>query len=137
MRHNLPKHVRKKVAKGKAYYYFDTGRANEAGRPLMVRLPDVRSPEFGAKLAALQGARTKRKGKEGALTLAFLADLFERSVEFRRLAPATQNSYRLYLKTARGRLGIAPADQLTPEDVMIVRDEMAETPGAANQLIRV
>lgn len=136
MPHDLPKHVRRKVAKGRVYYYFDTG-VKEKGRPVLKRLPDLRDPDFGRMLAAAQSGRTRRGNTKGVLTIAKLADLYERSPEFRKLALRTQENYRCYLDKARERMGIAPANELTATKVRLVHDEMADQTGAANQFVRV
>jgi integrase len=133
---NLPKHVRSKVAKGRTYYYFDTG-AKANGKAVLKRLPDIRDPEFGRMLSAAQSGRTRRGKIKGVLTIAGLADLYEKSPEFRKLAEATRRSYELNLDKARKRLGIAPANELKPSDVRLVHDEMADQTGAANQFVRV
>lgn len=136
MPRDLPKHVRRKVAKGKTYYYFDTGtKAN--GKPVLKRLPDLRDPDFGRMLSAAQSGRTRRGKINGVLTIAGLADLYEKSPEFRKLAPRTRQNYECYLDRARQRLGIAPANELKPQDVRLVHDEMADQTGAANQFVRV
>jgi integrase len=133
---DLPKHVRRKIAKGRVYYYFDTGaRAN--GKPVLKRLPDIRDPEFGRMLSAAQSGRTRRGKIKGVLTIAGLADLYEKSPEFRKLAATTRRSYEHNLDKARKRLGIAPANELKPSDVRLVHDEMADQTGAANQFVRV
>jgi integrase len=133
---NLPKHVRRKVAKGREYFYFATGQRVE-GKEVLKRLPDIRDPEFGRMLSAAQSGRTRRGKIKGVLTIAGLADLYEKSPEFRKLAEATRRSYELNLDKARKRLGIAPANELKPSDVRLVHDEMADQTGAANQFVRV
>lgn len=136
MPHDLPQGVRRKVAKGRTYYYFDTG-AKKDGKPILKRLPDVRDPDFGRMLAAAQSGRARRAKVEGVLTVAALADLYEKSPEFTKLAATTRRSYELNLDKARKRLGIAPADEVRPADVRLVHDEMADQTGAANQFVRV
>jgi integrase len=136
MPRRLPKYVRTKQAKGKTYLYFDTGQVTDEGKAILTRLPPLGDPGFGRALAAAQGARERRAATPHVLTVASLASLYEKSQEFARLAPASQVNYGTYLKVARGRLGIAPANEVTPEDVRIIRDKMADRPGAANMLIR-
>lgn len=136
MPHDLPKHVRRKTAKGRVYYYFNTG-VKVDGKPVLKRLPDLRDPDFGRMLSAAQGGRTKRAKVKGVLTIAALADLYEKSPDFRKLAATTRRSYEGNLDKARKRLGIAPANELRPQDVRLVHDEMADQTGAANQFVRV
>jgi integrase len=132
----LPKYVRHKKAKGRDYYYFDTGRKDERGTPILSPLPRRDDPNFGRALADAQAARTKRANTSTVLTLADLADLYEKSPKYRNLAKASQELYTLYLRRARAALGTAPADKLEPKHIRIVRDRMAETPSAANATVR-
>lgn len=47
---NLPKYVRAKVAKGRTYYYFDTGKVGKNGKPLLAPLPPPGDRRFDAEL---------------------------------------------------------------------------------------
>lgn len=134
----LPKHVRRKVAKGRTYYYFATG-VKVGGKEVLKRLPDVRDPDFGRMLSAAQSGRTRREKVTGLLTVAGLADLYEKSPEFRSKAATTRRSYELNLDKIRkdAGLSIAPADALRPADVRLLHDSMADQTGAANQFVRV
>jgi hypothetical protein len=114
MPRKLPKYVRSKTAKGKTYLYFDTGSVTDGGKVILKRLPGLRDPTFGRALAAAQTARDRRDATPHVLTVAALASLYEKSQEFARLALASQVNYGTYLKVARERLGIAPADDVTP-----------------------
>jgi integrase len=136
MPRKLPKYVRSKTAKGKTYLYFDTGALTEDGKTILKRLPGLRDPTFGRALSAAQSGRERRDATPHVLTVAALANLYEKSQEFARLAPASRVNYGTYLKAARERLGIAPAADVTAEDVRIIRDKMAERPGAANMFVR-
>lgn len=136
MPRKLPKYVRSKTAKGKTYLYFDTGSATDGGKVILKRLPGLRDPAFGRALSAAQSGRERRDATPHVLTVASLASLYEKSQEFGRLALASQVNYGTYLKVARERLGIAPAADVTAEDVRIIRDKMADRPGAANMFVR-
>lgn len=133
---SLPKHVRRKVAKGRTYYYFDTG-AKAGGKAVLKRLPDIRDPDFGRMLSAAQSGRTRRHKVAGILLVPNLADLYERSPDFRKLALTTRRSYELNLDKARKRLAEVPANELQPKHVRLLMDEMADQTGAANQFVRV
>lgn len=135
-RRKLPKYVRPKTAKGKTYLYFDTGQVNEAGKVILKPLPPIDDPTFGRALSMARTMRERREQTPHVLTVATLANMYEKSQEFARLAEATRNSYSLYLRQARDKLGIAPANDVTAEDLRVIRDKMAKH-GAANQLIRV
>jgi integrase len=126
----LPKHVRRVRAKGKNYYYFNTGMTDK-GKVVWKRLPDVRSDDFGGAYASMLGHRSRRS-KPGALTIPALIDLYERSVEFRDLAKSSQRNYGTYLKRLGELLPTAPAAEVTRGDMRRLIDKMGETPGAAN-----
>ena len=129
----LPKHVRRKVAKGRTYYYFDTGKRVD-GKTVLAKLPDIRSQEFGGSYAALLGHRN-RAPKEGMMTVPKLVDLFERSKAWRELSAASQKLYSIYLRRLEKLLPTAPVALLEAPDMQRLYDNMGETPGAANGLI--
>lgn len=136
---SLP-YLRKKLAKGKAYYYFDLGVRPDGTREL-APLPHIKDPRFGDCYARAKATRTNRKNKRGTLTLEGLIRLFEKSPEFRALSAATQRSYRLYLDRAnlliRAKGGDSPpARAIERRDVAALRDALADTPGAASQAVR-
>ena len=56
----LPAHVRIKKAKGRAYYYYSTGRKNADGRPELKRLPHKDDPSFAEAVAAATLERWQR-----------------------------------------------------------------------------
>ena len=132
---SLP-HVKVVTAKGRKYAYFDTGTVKPNGKPNLVRLPPIGDPGFGAAYASLLAGRTRRAAVAAQLTLPGLIDLYERSVEFRQLAKATRDTYSIYLTRLAVELAKAPADQVERRDIMLLRDKMAMTPGAANGMVR-
>lgn len=132
----LPRYVRAKRAKGRVYLYFDTGRADDRGRPILQRLPGLDDPTFGVALGRARAAREGRANVARQLTVAGLIALYEKSPHFAALALKSRDVFRTYLGQIERRVGKAPADDLTPSDVNFIRDEMADRPGAANQFIR-
>lgn len=126
----LPKHVRRVRAKGRDYYYFDTGKEVE-GKKVWSRLPDLRSPDFGDALSAMQGHRNRRPSKYG-LTVPELIKLYEKSPAFRGLAESSQYNYGIYLRKLEKLLPTAPVAGLTRGHIRKLRDDMGDTPGAAN-----
>lgn len=133
-------HVHRKVAKGHAYYYFDTG-AKVDGRPVLARLPDIRDPIFAEAYQLAVAARKKRRGIEGGKTFDWLLRLFERSPEFKRLAKNSQKSYTRHLAYASAAFRDAdgnswPLGVVEADDVLLLRDHHAETPGTANAIVR-
>lgn len=133
-------YLRRKKAKGRTYYYFDLGPGDD-GRRLLSKLPDIRDPRFGDCYARAKATRTNRKHRQGTLTLDGLIRSYERSPEFRALSSASQVSYTRYLARAnsliRDRNGQSPpAKGIIRKDVVKLREALADTPGAANQMIR-
>jgi hypothetical protein len=61
-------YLRKKIAKGRDYYYFDAGTSEE-GQRILTPLPHIRDPRFGDCYARARAARTNRQNKQGILTL--------------------------------------------------------------------
>lgn len=136
-----PKYLRKKSAKGRDYYYFDTGQKTETGRPILTPLPSPKAPGFGDAYARAKAARTSRRAKQGILTFDGLIRLYERSPEFHGLAHNSKRSYSLYLGKAnsllRDRRGDSPpAAKIERQDILAVRSAMADNTGAANQMLR-
>lgn len=134
-------HLRHKRAKGKDYWYYDTGLKTDTGKPFLTRLPHTKDPRFGDALARAQGARTNRNNQQGVLTLDGLIRLYEKSPTFRGLSNSSKRSYLLYLGRAsalmRNKAGQSPpARKVERRDIVAVRDKLADTPGAANQAIR-
>jgi integrase len=139
MSNGLP-HLRKKVAKGKAYYYFDVGK-DDRGQRVLAKLPDIKDPRFGDCYARAKAERNKAKNKPGVLTFEGLIRTYEKSPEFRGKAQSTQDSYLRYLEVAnrlmRTRQGLSwPLKDVKRTDLLAIRDRLADTPGAANQTMR-
>lgn len=136
----LPRYVRLKKAKGRAYYYFDAGRRADGGREL-IKLPDIKDPRFGGSLARANATRKNRQNKQGTLTLDGLIRLYEKSPEFHKLAASSKRSYSRYLARANALLRTkagdsAPARKIEKADVIDVRDQLSDTKGAASQTVR-
>jgi integrase len=134
-------HVHTKRAKGRTYFYFDTGAKSESGGKVLKRLPDIRDPTFARAYQQAQALRTRRVTVEGERTFDWLLRMFERSVEFRALAKNSQTNYSRHLgyasanfRSDEGRSW--PLDLLTAEHVLILRDKFAGTPGKANATVR-
>lgn len=134
MPHDLPKYVKRVRSKGKEYLYFDTGKVVD-GKRLMTRLPPLRSMEFGGSYAALMGHRN-RKVKSVLMTVPVLVDLYQRSVAYSALKPASRKLYDIYLRRLEKALPTAPVTGITKGDMRTVLDKMGSTPGAANAFLR-
>lgn len=134
-------YVHTKVAKGKTYYYFDTGQKNASGRPILSRLPDKRDPMFGRAYADAQSARKKRARVPDVRDFDWLIRAFEASPEFKSKAATTKKLYSRYLAhaSAQFRNGSGrswPLDIITSEQIIALRDKMQHTPGAANATMK-
>ena len=101
-------------------------------------------------LAALEGnaeplpKRLQRRQQAAAGTLRWLIMQYYGSAEFKRLEAHTQHVRRLVLdKLCRStdangiRRGDKPYAQMEPRNVRALRDERAETPEAANQIVKL
>lgn len=136
---SLP-HVHAKIAKGKTYYYFDLGK-DDLGRRVLKRLPDIRTHGFTAAYQAAKSMRTKREAHEVTKNFDWLVRTYEKSPEFRALAENTKRLYSRHLSYAnenfRNKLGrSAPLAILTAEQMVMLRDKFAATPGKANAILR-
>lgn len=138
----LPYIDRFKDRHGHLRYYFrlrpGAPRTRLPGRP--------GSPEFmAAYRAASEGAATPKKPiapAAGDYSLSALAGHYYRSPEFLRLKPHTQHVYRLvisrFLDGDKGQPGHGYRDarQMKREHVKKLMGDMADTPGAANNLLK-
>lgn len=136
----LPQYVREKKAKGRSYFYFDLGKADD-GRRVLTPLPHIKDPRFGDCLARAKATRTNRKNREDILTLDGLIRSYERSPEYRSKAEATKRNYSTYLARANSMIRSGsgespPARAIDKPDVLRLRDNLADSPGAANQTVR-
>jgi integrase len=137
----LPKYVHKKTAKGRTYYYFDTGARDEKGNRILSRLPDIRSPKFGTALQAANGQRTKHKGAENVKSFDWLCRLYERSPEWKRLSASSKALYALHLGYANANFRSSdgrswPLSIIAAEHAVAIRDKHADRPGTANAILK-
>lgn len=129
-------YVKRTKAKGRWYYYFDTGQVDERGKHIWKRLPDPKDRSFAHTYAAMLGHRTRRATPETMLTVKKLVGLYQASVQFNDLKPTTQKIYSIYLGEFVEQLGIAPADRLERKDIVLLLDKMAARPAAANMVLK-
>jgi integrase len=130
----LPKHVHKKAAKGRTYYYFNTGKG-------LSRLPDIRHRDFPKALQNAQAQRTKKQGPEGVKSFDWLCRLYEKSPEWRALKDASRALYSRHLGYANENLRnaqgySAPLTVITAEQIVAIRDKFAHQPGTANGILK-
>lgn len=131
----LPKYVKRVRSKGKDYYYFDTGKLVD-GKKVYVRLPALRSSDFGGSYAALMGHRTRNAGVTvDLMRVPKLVGLYEKSPAYRALKPASKKRYDIYLRKLERLLPTAPVVEITKGDMRKLVDGMADKPGAANAFL--
>jgi hypothetical protein len=134
-------YVHKKLAKGKTYYYFDTGLRDDRGNRILKRLPDTRAHGFAAAYQAAKAMRTRSGADSGTKNFDWLVRLYERSAEFKKLKPNSKRLYSRHLAYANENLRnkhgrSAPLEIITAEQIIAMRDKYAETPGTANAILR-
>ena len=122
-------------AKGREYCYFDTGQKDARGKTVYARLPGRTDRDFPAKYAAMLGHRARRANLDTFLTVARLIELYQNSAEFAKLSPATHKIYRLYQRAFGEALPTAPAGLVERKDVLLLLDQRAKTPAAANMIL--
>lgn len=133
MARRLPKldHVKYVHRRGRVYAYFNTGQ-KKAGKPIYARLPDPASPGFYASYAAFKAGRTKRATP--SYTVAKLAEDYEASATFKRLAAATQKNYTTQLAKVRDKWGDFPVNDLLSSDIRPVLESGEWGAGTCNMV---
>lgn len=138
MRLRLPPYVQGFIDRhGKARYYFRKPGIERVPLPGMPH-----SPEFMAALAAAsEGGKNARaevgsdKTKPG--TLNALAVAYFNSGEFKRLSESTQDTYRGIIDNFRSLNGERGIASLQRQHIELLMSNRAETPAAANNLLRM
>jgi integrase len=127
------KHAR---AKGRDYYYFDTGQTDEKGKRIWSKMPSPWAKDFATVYSGAMGHRTRRANVPSALTVKRLIHLYETSPHFKSRSPATQRIYSRYLEAfANAFADDAPAAGIIRKDVVLLLDTMSAKPGAANMVL--
>ena len=129
-------HVKRSKAKGRVYYYFDTGQQDDKGKRIWKRLPDPSDKSWGAVYAAMLGHRKRRENVVQQLSMTKLIELYQASEKFGKLAASTKRLYALYQGELIDKLGPAPAQLVERKDIVLLLDQMADRPGAANMVKR-
>jgi integrase len=128
------KYVKFVRSKGNLYAYFNTGK-KVAGKTVYNPLPPYSSVGFHDSYNAMMGHRTRRENV--ALSVQELADLFENSPEFGRLAKGTQKYYSLGLKRICEQIGPFPLDKVERRHVREIVNNRIEGNGARNAFLAV
>jgi integrase len=125
--------VRRVVAKGREYFYFQCGRGSKLERPCTPLPRDSHSIEFWQAYRAALGGADEPAGR----TFKDLIAAYKLSPEFRSKAQATQDDYERYLNIIKEAWGGLLVSGVRPKNVLKLRDAWATTPVAANHLISV
>jgi integrase len=134
-REEIP-HVKRVVAKGNVYLYFNTGKKKANGAVIYAPLPSLKDPAFWPRHAALCAGRTKRANVASVLTVPMLVDLYRKSPQWADHAPNTRKLYDQGLNKAAQLLSIAPANEVCPSDIREHMDDLWQTPSMANAYMR-
>lgn len=135
----LPPHVHAVKARGKDYYYFQPyrGTGRQADR---VKLPGSPLNADGTPNAewweAYRGCANEPEKKVAAGSFSALIAAYRDSPEWKELSAKTQRDYGRYLDHVNGAWGRLLVAGVEPRHVLALRDAKAETPAAANFLIR-
>lgn len=131
------KHVKTVKAKGKAYFYFDTGK-RVGGKKVYAPLPHKDDPTFARVYATLLGHRHRNRDQpQEQMLMPALVDLYQRSPEYRALTASSRRVYDIYLARLIKLLPTAPVAQVQRRDMYRLFDSMGQTPGAANLFLGV
>nr|WP_179220727.1 tyrosine-type recombinase/integrase [Sphingomonas laterariae] len=129
--------VKRVRAKGRDYYYFDTGTLNEAGKPVYKRLPDPKERNFGAVYASLMAHVTQRANIRTEITLSRMIDLYQRGATYGAMKPASKKLYDIQLRKIDDAFRGAPANAVERRDTVLLLDSLAGKPATANVVLAV
>ncbi|WP_177185178.1 site-specific integrase [Sphingobium sp. YR768] len=126
------------MSKGHRYWYFDTGTSDERGKKIFTRLPDISDKTaFGAAYSAMMGHRTRRANAAAQMTVTAMIGLYRLSQKYTKLAAGSKRIYDIYLGELETMLGMAPADEVTRADIVLLVDKRAKHPAAANMILKI
>jgi integrase len=129
----LPPHVHRVVSRGKEYFTYQYARGTERAGP-RVKLPHPADEGF---LAAVRKAAGPLAHRPAAGSFEALIESYRESPEWKALSDATVRDYGRYLDVIKTLWGDLRVAELRASDILALRDKRAETPAAANYLIRV
>ena len=130
----LPPHVHRVIARGREYFYYQVGRGTKHEGPRTKLPTDSHSPEFWTALRQAQGTSD---GVVATDTVGALIDAFEANWPKlrRKIAESTQDQYRRQFRRARKMWGALAAKGLRPSHIQRAMEQLADTPGAANNFL--
>lgn len=130
----LPAHVRRVRSRGHEYYYFHPDRGTER-QGKAVRLPGTpQDLTFWKAYHKLLGTPEERPN---AGTFNVLIKAYRSSPEFKGLAASSRDAYGRSLDRIAKIWGKLAVPGVEPKHVLKLRDSMANTPAAANYVLRV
>lgn len=132
---NLP-HIKTVRSHGRVYEYFNTGQKLD-GKPVYVRLPSKRDPNFGTAYATQLANRTKRAKVESVMLFADLARRYMLSKKFLDRAEGTQRAYVFYIKELIANFGEAPITDISRPDIRLLMERREAQPVACRALLNV
>lgn len=131
----LPANVFRVKAKGREYYYFQSGRGTEtAGK--RVRLPnDPQSVSFWQAYEELAGQDQSVEPQPEAGTIDALIQAYRTSPEYECRKPRTKEEYSRHMRTLSEILGPLNVRTIRPKHVLQLRDSFADTPTKADHIV--
>jgi integrase len=137
----LPPHVHAVKARGRYYYYFQRHRGTNREAAGRVKLPGYPANSDGTPNAEWWEAYRRCAGeplsKPVAGTFKALIEAYRNSPEWGELSARTRTTYGRYLNEVENKWGGLRAAGVEPRHVLALRDLKAETPAAANYIVRV
>lgn len=139
----LPPHVKLvRNPAGREYYYLSLNRGTDR-QSKAVRLPDdPRTPEFWHAYAQALGLPPKRENPRSVAALDRAwggnpADGYAGAApEWAALAPGTQREWKRHRSRIVAAWGPLEVAGLSPKHVLALRDQWADTPATANNMLR-
>ena len=133
VRVKLPENVHRTVARGREYFTYQKGRGTKVAGP-RVKLPHPSDPEFWPAYYAFS-KREAPKPAEGSFVALIAA--YRGSDEWcKDLAETTKVEWSRYLGRIEKAWRPLAVLNLEPKHVVALRDKFADTPAAANNLLR-
>lgn len=130
---NIP-YVHPVKTKGRLYHYYRRGGLRHG------KLPGAPgSPEFMAeydRIHAQFGDQEEDGPKAGSVGA--LVERYLRSTNFQtQIKEQTQQEYRYYCELIRKKMGYVQATSIRPGDIEDIRDNLRDTPGKANAVVKM
>ncbi|MGQ3211619.1 tyrosine-type recombinase/integrase [Shinella sp.] len=129
---SLPKNVHRVVARGREYFYFQTGRGSQSPGPRLPLPRDPHSPQFWAAIHQHRGSSVAVPADT------FISVLDEWLMQLRAADEVTATTITFYEQSsriARSAWGSLSPRGLKPVHVQAIINGMADRPAAANNFL--